>query len=229
MTRAEAGSDVVLGVMVLVGAMIATSILAVALAPAVSPPAVVFAFVQGALVLAGVAWLLSVRESRWRELRLVTIAPADLWRGLLALALMMAVAYALSIAVEWLVPGAMEAHAEGLRHLADVIVGDLPFMAVVAGMMFVGFYEEVLVRGLLLERCRQVFGGIWVPVLVSSAIFGAAHFDQGWTGMGQTALIGVVLARLTLYWGTLWPAILAHAALNTLTLTVVRLAEDVPL
>jgi membrane protease YdiL (CAAX protease family) len=113
--------------------------------------------------------------------------------------------------------------------LADALAGDAPFAAVALSMLFVGFYEEVLARGLLLQRCRRLFsevagplGAVWLPVLVSSALFGAAHGYQGWLGVAQTGLIGIVLALLTLRWGTLWPAILAHAMLNAGSLTLAR-------
>jgi membrane protease YdiL (CAAX protease family) len=34
----------------------------------------------------------------------------------------------------------------------------------------------------------------------------------------QTALLGVVLAAFTIRWRTLWPAIIAHAAVNMLSI-----------
>jgi membrane protease YdiL (CAAX protease family) len=56
-----------------------------------------------------------------------------------------------------------------------------------------------------------------VPIVFSSVLFGLGHFYQGIYGIVQTALFGAVLAALTLRWGTLWPAIFAHAAVNMLS------------
>ena len=83
--------------------------------------------------------------------------------------------------------------------------------------LVVGRNEEVLARGLLLARSRVLFGGTWLPVVFSAVLFGLGHFYQGAYGVVQTALFGVVLAVFTLRWGTLWPAIMAHASINMLS------------
>jgi membrane protease YdiL (CAAX protease family) len=62
-----------------------------------------------------------------------------------------------------------------------------------------------------------VFDGVWAPVLVSSVLFGLGHVYQGWIGVAQTTVIGAIFAIFTVRWATLWPAIMAHAALNTLS------------
>jgi uncharacterized protein len=67
-----------------------------------------------------------------------------------------------------------------------------------------------------------VFGRWWPALLVSSILFGLAHLHQGWVGAVQTMLIGVVFAAFTIRWGTLWPAILAHAGLNLASLLVLE-------
>jgi membrane protease YdiL (CAAX protease family) len=84
-------------------------------------------------------------------------------------------------------------------------------------MFFVGVYEELTARGFLLARCRTAFDGVWAPVLLSSLLFGLGHVYQGWIGVVQTTVIGTVFAVYTVRWGTVWPAILAHALLNTLS------------
>ena len=50
----------------------------------------------------------------------------------------------------------------------------------------------------------------------------AKSFYQGLYGVVQTALLGLVLAVFTLRWRTLWPAILAHAAVNILSVVQLR-------
>jgi membrane protease YdiL (CAAX protease family) len=94
--------------------------------------------------------------------------------------------------------------------------------AVAATMFLVGAYEELSARGFLLARCRAALGGVWPPVLLSSLVFGLGHLYQGVLGVLQTAVIGVILALYTVHWGTLWPAIIAHALLNTLSIAALE-------
>src|SRR5690606_30808910 len=106
---------------------------------------------------------------------------------------------------------------------AGGLTTDTPLAAALALLLIGGFYEEIVSRGLLLVRSRRLLGGYWLPVLFSSVLFALGHFYQGLYGVVQTALFGVVLAAFTLRWGTLWPAIFAHAAVNMLS--VVQLAN----
>jgi membrane protease YdiL (CAAX protease family) len=47
-------------------------------------------------------------------------------------------------------------------------------------------------------------------------MFGLLHAYQGWLGMVRTAVLGMVFATSFLVTGTLWPVIIAHAALDVL-------------
>lgn len=191
-----------------------------------TPPMMLLLGVQGLVVLIGLAALLAWRGQSWRTLGLPMPRAQDLWRAMLALLLVFAVNIALNLVMQLVQPGLMEAHQARLQDLAGVLGGDLKFAAIVGVMMLIGFYEEVLARGLLLQRCRRITGGIWAPVLISSVLFGLGHFYQGWAGVVQTAAIGVVFARLTLHWGTLWPVIIAHAALNSWSMALARWIEQ---
>lgn len=174
--------------------------------------------VQGGVILLGVALLVHKRPLSWRSLRLVAPRPLDLVRGFWALLLFFAVNLLFMAGVSLLHPAWLEQHHEQLGGLSLSLVGDLSVGQIVLMMLFVAFYEELVARGALLARSQALLGGIWLPVLLSSLLFGLGHAYQGWVGVLQTTLAGVVLARLTLYWGTLWPAILAHTALNTLSI-----------
>jgi len=76
--------------------------------------------------------------------------------------------------------------------------------------------EEVAYRGFLIPALILVFGWPWMAVLVSSAVFGILHAYQGWLGIVRTAVLGVVFGVSFLVMDTLWPAIVAHAALDVL-------------
>ena len=99
--------------------------------------------------------------------------------------------------------------------------------------MFVGLYEEVVFRGFLLSRLRTVFTsphwGWWtttgLAVLVSSALFSAGHGYQGPLGLLQTFAIGVVLASVAAWRGSIWPCILAHAGIDSIGLLALPLLK----
>lgn len=88
--------------------------------------------------------------------------------------------------------------------------------------------EEVIYRGFLLTRIAELGRNkkVWqsVGVLVSSVVFGLAHFEWGIAGMVQTCCMGLALAASYLYFGrNLWVTVLAHAYLDTILMVQVYL------
>ena len=76
-----------------------------------------------------------------------------------------------------------------------------------------GVCEEILYRGLLLTVLTPAIG-VWAAVIVSSLIFGLGHVYQGWVGIGKTALVGLVMALLTVFGGSIFVPILLHAVID---------------
>lgn len=216
--RARALADIVLALLVFLGAGLAASLAVPALGE--RTPGLVLLAVQGVLVLAGVKAILALRGERWRDVGLVWIAPRDALRALAVLFATMAANVLLVSVLFAVMPDTVRAHYEALRDVGAVIAGGASLPLLGAGLAFVGLYEEILARGLLLTRCRRLLGGAWAPVIASSVLFGLGHLYQGWLGVAQTALVGAVFAAFTLRWGTLWPAIIAHAALDALSLGI---------
>jgi membrane protease YdiL (CAAX protease family) len=106
-----------------------------------------------------------------------------------------------------------------LEYLAPNDPAEARPWAAVAGMVLVAavlgpFAEEVLFRGVVYPGLRNVLGP-WGAVPLSAALFGLGHRYMGWTGVGVTGVIGVVLALLTELSGSLWPAVLAHVLVNS--------------
>ncbi len=76
-----------------------------------------------------------------------------------------------------------------------------------------GICEEILYRGLLMAVLVAAMG-TWPAVFASSVIFGAGHAYQGWAGVGKTAGVGLVMALLTVFSGSVFVAILLHTMID---------------
>ena len=86
-----------------------------------------------------------------------------------------------------------------------------------------GICEEILYRGLLLAVLVPLTG-LWPAVVLSSLIFGLGHAYQGIAGILKTGLVGLALALLTVFTGSLFIAILLHTVLDMSSGRVMRKA-----
>lgn len=103
-------------------------------------------------------------------------------------------------------------------------LSDLPTGAILPLVLFVGLWEELVFRGFLLGRLRALIPVLSGPqgertrdvlaVVVSALLFGAGHGYQGVLGVLQTTALGLVFGLLVTYARSLWPAVLAHAAID---------------
>jgi len=78
-----------------------------------------------------------------------------------------------------------------------------------------GLGEEAAFRGYAMAALTGMVG-VPAAVLVSSVSFGFAHAYQGPLGVARTAATGGVLAGITLFSTSLWPAVMAHVLVNLL-------------
>lgn len=76
-----------------------------------------------------------------------------------------------------------------------------------------GVCEEILYRGLLLAVLVPVVG-TWPAVLLSSLIFGLGHAYQGATGIAKTTFVGLILAVLAVFSGSIFVPMLLHAVID---------------
>jgi uncharacterized protein len=87
------------------------------------------------------------------------------------------------------------------------------------------FGEEMVFRGYLIGRVADLAGpsriGSAVGLVVSSVFFGWAHRHLGPAGMLATGCIGALLGLLYLATRNLWPVIICHALVDTVSLLVV--------
>lgn len=220
MTRRSAFTDIVaaLALFVLIG--VTMSWLSLYVPEQLRMPVIVVS--QGAMVLAGMGLLLAWRGQRWSDIGLKVPRARDGARAALAFAACLGTNLALTFVLREAFPNTVETHSQELQAIARQLSDGVSLPGLVAVLGFVGVYEELLARGLLLRRCLVLMGGVWGPVLVSSILFGLGHLYQGWVGVCQTTVIGLVLAILTLRWRTLWPAIIAHAMLDIFSVLAIQ-------
>ena len=170
---------------------------------------------------------LRARGQTWGHLGLSRAS----WRayppaGLLARSILVLV-----LALAGFVAGAViAANLVGLPEGADLggyeyLQGNLPMLLVSLAAVYVvsSLGEEVVYRGFIMTRVAEMGRGsksAWaLAAVVSSIIFGAAHFGWGVAGVIQTTFMGLGLAAgFMLVKRNLWVLVLAHAYLDTFLL-----------
>ena len=73
--------------------------------------------------------------------------------------------------------------------------------------------EELLFRGLLYDWFRQKMP-LWAAVVISSLLFGLAHYDS-WILIVSTFIMGVGLALAYQYTKSIWTSIFIHIFTNS--------------
>ena len=76
-----------------------------------------------------------------------------------------------------------------------------------------GICEETLYRGFLLWYLSAWMGPV-AGVVLSSLIFGLGHIYLGVAHVPKTAIVGLFFAGVAIASGSLWPAMLLHAAID---------------
>ena len=77
-----------------------------------------------------------------------------------------------------------------------------------------GFGEEMAYRRYAIAVLAPIVGNVWGAAVLSSCVFGLLHAYQGALGVVRTGLLGLILAASFILAGSLWPAIIAHAAVD---------------
>lgn len=109
------------------------------------------------------------------------------------------------------------------------VAGSLPNYLLWLGIVWTAaaFGEEMFFRGYLITRLLRVFpgslSGAILAVAISAVIFGYGHFYyQGWRGAVVTGGIGLAFGTMfLLFKRNLWPLILLHGVIDTLTFTAI--------
>ena len=97
--------------------------------------------------------------------------------------------------------------------------------------ILVAFLEEIIFRGYMMGEIVELIGrsqgALAVNVLVSSILFGLAHWYQGKSGALSTGIVGVLLGILFIASGfNLWLPILTHGFIDTVGLFLIYIDVD---
>jgi membrane protease YdiL (CAAX protease family) len=96
-----------------------------------------------------------------------------------------------------------------------------PVWLFIVGAVVAPFVEEIFFRGFLFQGFRQKYG--WVnAILLSSAIFAAAHLDL--VALIPTFILGSLLAYMYHRSNSVWPGIILHFLVNSFGLLGAYLA-----
>lgn len=97
--------------------------------------------------------------------------------------------------------------------------------------ILVAFVEEIIFRGYMMGEIAELIGtskiARAVNVILSSILFGLAHWYQGKSGALSTGIIGAVLGILFITNGlNLWLPILTHGFIDTIGLFLIYVNAD---
>ena len=93
-------------------------------------------------------------------------------------------------------------------------------------MLFVGFLEELIFRGLLFNAMRK--DNVETAIIVTSILFGIGHIVNLFNGRGMelvanicqvvyAAAIGFLFVTIFYKGGSLWPCIITHSIVNAMS------------
>ncbi len=186
------------------------------------------------LTLAVLTVYLRKRGSNWSQLGLVPLSGLKAKLMVLPQAALALVAFAAVVALT-----TIGGPAIGLEFMKDVpagvearwgeVAGSLPHYLLWLAIVWTAaaFGEEMFFRGYLITRLQRVFSGAWpgtvLAVVIPAVIFGYGHFYyQGWRGAVVTCAIGLAFGVMfLLFKRNLWPLVLLHGVIDTLTFTAI--------
>jgi hypothetical protein len=96
------------------------------------------------------------------------------------------------------------------------------WLVFLATVVLAGLTEELLFRGILSRTLEGTRLGFWAGASLASAAFAVLHMQYGVGGQLVIFAIGLALAWIRRSSGSLWPAIVAHAANNAVALVAMR-------
>jgi len=156
------------------------------------------------------------------------IAGRTLWLSLV-LGAALWVASAGLMEVQSLVVPPPAAYLDAFRAIHQALAPRDPLDALVSVLVIAvlpGVCEELVIRGVFLPSLAawSPLRGSWPAVAASALLFAAIHLDA--YRFLFTLALGLVFGYLRLATRSLWPSVVAHAGLNTLTFVVAPFVDD---
>ena len=113
---------------------------------------------------------------------------------------------------------------QAYHYLADNPAA-LPVIMVVV-IFGAGFGEETVFRGFLFERLGKLWGSGWgaktATVVLTSVLFGLIHyFVQGFAGVEQSTIMGLVFGTIFAITGRIFMLMVAHAAYDVVAVFII--------
>jgi CAAX protease family protein len=104
-------------------------------------------------------------------------------------------------------------------------------LLLVSVWVLVVFLEEIIFRGYMMGDIAELIGtskpALAVNLILTSVLFGLAHWYQGKSGVLSTGIVGVVLGILFITSGfNLWLPILTHGFIDTIGLFLIYINAD---
>jgi membrane protease YdiL (CAAX protease family) len=174
---------------------------------------------SGAVLVIVWAWR---SRTPWRDLGL---ARPPNW--LTPIAIGIALGLALRLLTKFLIMPILGAPPNPAFHHLEGNAAALPMAILLMGFV-AAFGEEIVMRGYLFDRLRQMLGrgtgAMILMVLGTSLLFGIGHYQlQGAFGAVNATMMGIVFATLYLLSGRLWLPIACHATNNLAGLAIIYL------
>lgn len=183
-----------------------------------------------AMAAVGVAWLWLRKSGRFRQA--LGLLPLTNWPQTLGLALLATGGVIAIFGIGGIAIDAAGLPSPDIRQVLDMVTASpalFTLWIVAVAWLGAGLGEELLFRGFLFDRLLRlpgVAGTMPVALIVQAALFGLAHFYQGIAGVLMTGAVGLLLGWIRLRaGGAIWPAVLAHAAVDTIMLSLAYAGE----
>jgi membrane protease YdiL (CAAX protease family) len=93
------------------------------------------------------------------------------------------------------------------------------FAMLVPACLLIGFSEELIFRGYLQTRLRDLTGSAPHALVITSLLFGMGHIYQGTLGIFSATLLGFIFGFSFLRIRRLWPVALGHALVDIVAFT----------
>ncbi|HWZ45312.1 MAG TPA: type II CAAX endopeptidase family protein [Candidatus Saccharimonadales bacterium] len=166
--------------------------------------------------LLGIVWFgLWLKKVRLRDLIGGTWKPVDLVLDVLVAASFWLVSLIILVTIRLglgTVRFDQKASADAVKTVSGILphsTHELPGFILVA--LMAGFFEEILFRGYLQKQLSAFTGSAYAGLIISGALFGAAHGYQGVRMMVVLAIYGMMFGLLAHFRKNLRPGMMAHA------------------